>query len=425
MSEALYRREALDARRRIDALPSAMRVTSGITRAAIALLAATLVGAVVWSAHVEVPVQIEGSGVFVDTSGELLNPVRAPLEGVVESLLVAEGDYVSAGQVVARLRLPDRAAALDHARRGLEALLEREAHTKRLREEEARSEAELREARMAALEDRIAGLEIRLASQRSLEDGQRALMERGVTTATRLHEARVATQIVEAEIASARAERSALQLEPMMREAQRRREALEAQTAIAQARSQILALEAEIDRGRELRSPVHGIVAEIAVERNGLVGPSQPVLSVIPENFQKVLDAVAYVSLSDGKLVKVGDPVYLRPLSMPTREQGRIRGTVMEISDAPITEQALRRMLGNSALADRTANGGAPFAVRIALHRDRTTPSGYAWTSGEGPDMRITPGTPLSSRITVERETLLTMALPALRRLVGVDGGGR
>lgn len=415
MTVLQFRQQALDAQARIDKLPGAMRVTSGLTRAAMGVLALLLCGATVWSAFVEVPVQIEGTGVFIDTSGELLNAVRAPMEGVVETILVNEGDHVSAGQIVARLRLPDRLAALAQAERNLASLREKAEQREALHAGETETEGVARAVRRSAIEQRIANLEQQLGWRRQLEAAQETLKERGVTTNSRLHEAQIATQTVVDDLAAARSELQTLVVEPLLQQAERDRARLGDAMAIEEAESEITALRSELDRGAELRSPVHGVVAELSAERNGLVGAGQPVLSVIPANFSKVLDATTYVSLKDGKMVEVGQQVYIAPLSMPAREQGRLRGTVMEISEAPITEQALTRMLGNATLAESTAKGGAPFAVRVALHRDPTTVTGYSWTSGDGPDMRVTPGTPFASRITVERETLLTLALPALR----------
>lgn len=419
MSALVFRQQALDAQRRIDHLPSAMRVTTGLTRGAMALLAALLCGATAWSAFVVVPVQIDGTGVFVDTSGELLNAVRAPMDGVVEAILVNEGDYVSEGQVVARLRLPERAAALGRAERTLASLSSRSQQRATLEQAETETEALERSVRRVALEQKIANLEQEHGWRRDLQGAQETLKARGVTTNSRVYEAQIATQGVIDQLARARSDLQALMVEPLLKKAERDRARLAEAMEIEEAESEIVALRSELARGAALTSPVHGVVAELSVERNGLVTPGQPVLSVIPENFSKVLDAVTYVALSDGKMVQVGDQVYLTPLSMPAREQGRLRGTVMEVSEAPITDQALTRVLGNSALASSTAGDGAPFAVRVALHRDPTTVSGYAWTSGDGPAMRLSPGTPLEGRITVERETLLTLALPALRRLFG------
>jgi len=423
MSGLEFREQAITSQRRIDTLPSSMRVTTGVTRAAMGLLAVMLGGAVVWSAFVEVPVQINGTGVFVDTSGELLNAVRAPMDGVVEAILVNEGDYVSQGQIVATLRLPDRLAALQQAERNLVSLRDRSTQRRSLEQAETEIEEVARAVKRMGLEQKVSNLEMALAWRRDLETAQNTLMERGVTTSGRLIEAQIATQSVVDDLAATRSELQALTVDPMLRKAERDRAKLMDQLEIEQAESEITTLRSELARGTRLASPVHGIVAELSVELNGQVNSGQPVLSVIPENFRKVLDATTYVSLSDGKMVKVGDQVYLAPLSMPAREQGRIRGTVMAVSEAPVTEQALTRMLGNATLASATSREGAPFAVRVALHRDPTTYSGYAWTSGDGPDMRLTPGTPLSSRITVERETLLTLALPALRRLFTNDGG--
>jgi NHLM bacteriocin system secretion protein len=416
MSELVFRQQALDAQRRIDHLPSAMRVTSGLTRGAMALLAFLLCGATAWSAFVYVPVQIKGTGVFVDTSGELLNAVRAPMEGVIEAILVNEGDYVSEGQVVARLRLPERAVALARAESRLASLQSRATQRAALEQAETEIEALERSVRIGGIEQRITNLEQELEWRRDLESAQEMLKSRGVSTNSRVYEAQIATQSVIGELADARSNLQALKVAPLLKQAERDRTRLAEEMEIAEAEAEIIGLRSELARGAALTSPVHGVVAELSVERNGLVTPGQPVLSVIPENFSKLLDAMFFVSLSDGKMVEVGDQVYLTPLSMPAREQGRLRGTVMEISEAPITEQALVRMLGNTALASSAAAGGAPFAVRVALHRDPTTVSGYAWTSGNGPAMRLSPGTPLEGKITVERETLLTLALPALRR---------
>lgn len=421
MAALVFRQEAIDAQRRVDQLPSAMRVTNSLTMTAMAFLGLTLVGAVVWSGFVVVPVQIEGTGVFVDTSGEMLNAVRAPMDGVVDEILVAEGDYVSPGQVVARLRLPDRIAALAKAESNLATLQDKAARRRELQNAEAEMEAAMFAVRREALEQRIGGLRQQLVWRRELEAAQVTLTERGATTAVRLREAQIATQEAVNELGAAQGELQKLLAEPHLALMARDRDNLLDAQAIEQAAAEITALRSELRRGSELYSAVDGVVAELSVERHGLVSAGQPILSVMPEDFKKVLDATTYVSMSDGKLVKIGDQVYLRPLSLPSREQGRIRGTVMEVSEAPVTEQALTRMLGNSALAAQTASAGSPFAVRVALHRDPSTFSGYAWTSGDGPDMRLSPGTPLSSRITVERETLLTLALPAVRRLFGAS----
>ena len=76
-------------------------------------------------------------------------------------------------------------------------------------------------------------------------------------------------------------------------------------------------------------------------------------------------------------------------------------------------------MLGNDELATKSVEGGPPFAERLALEMVPGQP-GYVWTSARAPAVSLTPGTPLSARVTVEHTPLLALAVPALKRLIGL-----
>ena len=54
---------------------------------------------------------------------------------------------------------------------------------------------------------------------------------------------------------------------------------------------------------------------------------------------------------------------------------------------------------------------GAPLEVVISLKRNPESPSGYAWTSGNGPDFPITPGTILSGSILVANQKPISVGL--------------
>jgi hypothetical protein len=86
---SMFRSEALDARGRIEALPTTMHVTDSWTRAVIAGVALTICAALVASTQVVVPIQIPASGVVVDRSGYLLTAVPASAGGFVEDSRLA------------------------------------------------------------------------------------------------------------------------------------------------------------------------------------------------------------------------------------------------------------------------------------------------------------------------------------------------
>lgn len=420
MSEGLFRSQALEARTRVIRLQNKMSVTTPATRKALLALVALVSGAVVWSAFVAVPIRVAGTGVFVETSGELLKPARAGMDGIVEAILVNEGDIVAEGQAVARLRMPERLTALARVKRDHAAAAQRAVDTEKIQATEREGEVRARAPRRSSIVERLANLERRLAWQTETEADTARLVELGVATRARFNEVRIATQQLLDQIATARNDMAALEVETLTSENRWERERLSASTQVNQLASEIKAIEAEIARGSIVTSPVTGRVAELSAERHGTVTTGQPILSVIPTNGDGTIEVLAFVAPTDGKFVKPGDIVQVRPSSLPAREQGRLRGTVREVSDAPVTDRALARTLGNQTMVQHTNVQGAPFAVRIALAPDTDAPSGYAWTSGRGPDMRLSVGTPISARITIERENLLTLAVPALRRALGI-----
>ncbi len=398
-----------------------MRVTSGLTRLTLSALALATCACVAWSAYVDVPVNIAGNGIFIDPQGELLKPIRAPMEGVVEAIFVAEGDRVREGQPLARLRLPDRLAALERSNRNLAGLERQAVQTIALQKDEQINESKARETRKSAIESRIQDLKQRLEWQQERELAQEALLKSGVTSKIRANEVKIATQQVADQIASAHSDLSNLVADGFTQDGRRDREKLAINLQIEQAKSEIIALKTELARGTILTSSIHGAVAELSGDRGGIVTAGQPILSIMPENFAGSLDIVVYVPLSQGKRVKVGSNVLVKPSSLATTEQARILGIVKDVSEAPITDRALNRMLGNAALVSQVTKDGAPFSLRITLLRGENGQSEYKWTSSNPPEIRLTPGTPVSVKITVERESLLALALPALKKLFGDD----
>jgi len=61
--------------------------------------------------------------------------------------------------------------------------------------------------------------------------------------------------------------------------------------------------------------------------------------------------------------------------------------------------------------------------VRVALDALRGQ-QGYLWTSANASTVRLTPGTPLNAHVTVEHTPLLALAIPALKRFIGLTTEG-
>ncbi|KMO31398.1 hypothetical protein VP06_19960, partial [Methylobacterium aquaticum] len=97
MSITLFRPQALRAHNRIDALQGAMHVTTSMTRHALMAVVGLTVVAVGWGGFVHVPGRGGGDGVFLDSSGGLLQPGRSPMGGIVEAGVGPGGGFVHRG----------------------------------------------------------------------------------------------------------------------------------------------------------------------------------------------------------------------------------------------------------------------------------------------------------------------------------------
>ena len=70
-----------------------------------------------------------------------------------------------------------------------------------------------------------------------------------------------------------------------------------------------------------------------------------------------------------------------------------------------MTPEGMAAVLHNEALVRRFSGEGAPYAVLVQLERDRAAVSGYRWSSGTGPPIRLTTGTLARAEITTRESS--------------------
>jgi HlyD family secretion protein len=318
--------------------------------------------------------------------------VQHPDGGVVDSILVKDGDRVQAGDVLIRLdgtllrseetNLDSQYWELVARRNRLEAeqfqadeiafdpeLLARAQIDPRVQmmvdgqrilyTTRDRSEAEqieqLRE-RQAQIEQQIGGSEAQIAAlDRQLEligqelVGQQRLFDQGLAQLTRLlslqrEEARLRGQIGEltAAIAQARGQRSEIAIQILLISTQRQEQAISEMRDIQfqenQVREQLVALRERLSR-LEIRSPITGEVLGMTVFAvRSVVRPAEPILYVVPSDVDFIISAQIETVNVDS--VYPGQPATLKFSAFSTRTTPDINGHVKKVSaDALEDEQ--------------------------------------------------------------------------------------
>ena len=109
--------------------------------------------------------------------------------------------------------------------------------------------------------------------------------------------------------------------------------------------------------------------------------------------------------------------VRIEPSTVKREEFGTMVGTVVTISDFPITPQGMAAVLHNDNLVIAFSKDGAPYAATVSLNRIPTPISGYRWAVGMGPPIRLTSGTLTRAEITTRRQRPLDLVVPLFKRL--------
>lgn len=399
-----------------------------------ALLGMLLVGALGvglggWSMTAELAGAVIAPGqVVVDDSSK---SVQHPGGGVVGEILVANGQRVTAGQVLIRLDGTQTLANYDVI---AAKLLHLEAERARLTAERDRQPTLTIDRRLTAGDERARAIVERerqyFEARRRLIDGQKSRLDQRIVQirremaaldAQRLAKAREVGLIqrelsmvedlnrrqlanmtrltdMQRQLARFEGETAALAAQHARAEAQVHEVGLQIleleQRAMTDAHKELREVQARIEElverekaardhknRTELRSPVSGVVHELAVHTvGGVVRAGETVMKIVPENSALVVEA--RVAPSDIDHVAVGRRATLRLTALDQRTTPKVVGSVTHV--------------GADATKDAT-NGRHFYTVRITIRDGELARIGHA---------RLVPGMPVESFVETTPRTL-------------------
>ena len=378
-----------------------------------------LVAAMLWGIFGRVPTRVSGEGILIGSGGKVVDAVSAAA-GRLQSVAVAVGDHVSKDQPIAQIVQTDieqkhkAATEVFHER-------ERE-HADRV--SKAASELAAKGQNFAKLEVALQQV-IKATSQRieylavdvkNLED----LLAKGYTTRRNLEERR--QELTDAQQRRTDAQNEILKLRSQKTdlETDRAREIQQSEFALNDARRQMNAAAEQLSQNTQVISPMDGRVLEVKISPGSVLAVGTPVIEIESEGAK--LEAVVYIPAERGKQVKPGMQVHLEPSTVKREEFGMMLGSVVSISDFPMTPQGMAALLHNDSLVSRFSHDGAPYAATVALDEDASTATGYRWAVGNGPNIHLTSGTLARAEITTRRQRPLDLVIPLLKHLTGMDG---
>jgi HlyD family secretion protein len=418
LSQRTFRAVALERAASPELLDHLVRITRPFDWILALVIVVGLGTVITWGVIGRIPTRAAGEGILVSSGGRVVDAVAAAA-GRLASIEVMVGDHIERGQVIAAIVQTDIQQRNSNA---IEAFRERQRDHNDL---VAKTGAELT-AKAQNFEKLEAAFNqvIKATSQRidylttevkNLED----LLAKGYTTRRNVEDRRHELTDAQQRREDTQNEILKLRTQKTDLESQRTRETQESQFRVNEARREMERLTGELNRDTRILSPIEGRVLEVKVSAGSVLTVGTPVIAIESEG--TTLDALIYVPTEQGKSVKPGMEVRVEPSTVKREEFGSMVGTVVNISEFPITPQGMAAVLHNDNLVNRFSKDGARYAATVRLEQD-ATPSGYRWAVGNGPTIHLTSGTLTRAEITTRKQRPIDLVIPLFKRLTGLDG---
>jgi HlyD family secretion protein len=415
-NKKIFRKVALERLSSPEQLDQLMQVTDPRGWLALGSLGALILAALVWGVLGSIPTEAQGEGILIRQGG--VSNLVSIGEGQVEEILVEVGDEIHKGQAVATIRQ-------DALHREIEETEARLAHLHDRYDELEGYAEEQRRLRGRNLEQQRANLERALATvqrqtqilQERLENDQQLFAD-GLITRQEVLATEQELNVAHDSLDDYRLQLEHLKLDRLEADQELLQQLENQRTEIRNLEFELHEQHARLEENRRVIATENGRVLELMAGRGDLVSPGTPVLSLEVESEE--LMAMLFIPASSGKQVAPGMAARISPSNVKREEYGFILGEVVRVSEFPATAPGMMRLLSNQALVTRLMEQGPPIQVNVALKRDPSTPSGFAWSSSTGPDLQISSGTLAQGSVIVREDRPIHLLIPRVRESLGV-----
>ncbi|MGI0491630.1 NHLP bacteriocin system secretion protein [Alkalinema pantanalense CENA528] len=489
----IFREEALDHVNSPEQLDRLIQVTSPRRWLSLAAFALLISAGTLWSIVAKIPTTVTGKGILVYPSTVLA--AQSTTSGQIVDIKVKPGDTVKKGQVLATIDQADLKQQLQLAQVQLEDLkrqdrdasfiqLQRERFDQIAADQERQSLQKnletirsmnpiLRDRGLnsiqrerVALQQQLQTLQASLspAKQRwqrrqELFDQYRLITEDVVVQAQQEYEKtqsqinQLEVQLKQLDSKEAEAQQQELDRLNQINATQAKIEALDAQKVskvegdfsattgrqkeIQETERKIAQLTLQLQKSREVLSPIDGTLMEVVVKAGQHVEPGASIGSIsVRENGQK-LQSLVFLNPADGKKVEAAAQhaqdqqrdkleVKVTPTTVKAEEYGGIIGRVEKVSPLAVTQAGAASVVGHPDMLKGVMAEDAQIAIFTSLECQEEPPQAtdcqkYRWSGSQGPGQPLTPGTTTIVRITIEERPPISYILPFLKALIGLQ----
>jgi HlyD family secretion protein len=413
----IFRQTALEHLSSPEQLDRLVTLTSPKGWLALLTLCILLSGIVVWGIYGHIPTRVQGDGILVSQGGRVFD-AYTKANGLLSVVTVSIGDFVKKDQVIARLEQMDLEQKYQHA---LSVSKERQREYAQLTAAFKR-ELQLKKDNFAQQRTSLRDI-IKSAQQRLVfQENTLKLMEQkaglGYISRLDIEQTREKYHALHQEIHQHENEIHQLDAEELDIVRRQQQELTNSEQNLNEAKRQVDELKLQLAQSSQVVSPDKGRVTEVKAAPGSIVTVGTPIISL--ESTGANLQLVLYIPPVYGKKIKPDMEVRITPAPVRKEEYGTLIGKVVDISEFPATSQGMASVLQNDSLVRQFSQQGPPYAARVNLIPNNKVPSGYQWSSGEGPAILLTSGTLAAAEVTVTEQAPISLVIPYFKKYTGL-----
>lgn len=155
-----------------------------------------------------------------------------------------------------------------------------------------------------------------------------------------------------------------------------------------------------------------GTVIELLAYPSDAVAAGATIASIQPDD--EDLRVYAFVPIDGTQPITPGMPVQISVTTVPSEEYGLLLGTVRRVGTHPVSRAGVGALLNNDEITDIVVSGVPVIQIEVTLEV-ADTPTGYAWTAGQGPPEPLAAGTLVNSTVTTAEQAPIRLLFPSSR----------
>lgn len=378
-----------------------------------------IISVIVWGFLGSIATKVKASGIIMNSGGVV--SVYSDFPGVVKKVLVKNSDVIQKGDVIALMAQPDIEAEIALKEEQLSELQNKYSSSKQDIQRDMELSTKIKNDDQIRINDNIKYMKQELQELTAQLQKKQELYKEGLVRKYDVDIAQNNIDTVNLKIKTAQNELASNNLTVLQKKQSSQSNLRSDKDQIDNLTLSLNVLKEKYKKASEIKADQSGKVIEVDISVGDVIAAGSSIAEVEKMGEEGSLQVVFFTSALKGKSIQEGFGANIDPTIVKKEEFGFMRAKVDFVSQFPASRKSVENILNNDALTSSFMQEGPPIVVYASLIKDKSTYSGFKWSSVKGPNIHITSGTMCDVEVTVREQAPITLVIPYIKKTLGIE----